>query len=109
MPLVNAMREMGMPPYQCQPPTGYADRGEAWVNTGALLARMNFALALASGRMPGIRPTGLTGEMPQVRGAIVEGVLADDLADSTRTTVARATATPQVVALLLGSPEFQKR
>ena len=32
-----------MPLYGCQPPTGYADRAEAWVNTGALLNRMNFA------------------------------------------------------------------
>src|SRR4029453_4288480 len=32
--------------------TGYADRAEVWVNSGALLARMNFALALASGRYP---------------------------------------------------------
>ena len=44
MPLVQALRELGMPPYQCQPPTGYADRAEAWVNTGALLNRMNFAV-----------------------------------------------------------------
>ena len=36
MPLVQTMRDLGMPPYQCQPPTGYADRAEAWVNTGAL-------------------------------------------------------------------------
>ena len=34
--LVQALRELGMPLYGCQPPTGYADRAEAWVNTGAL-------------------------------------------------------------------------
>src|SRR5439155_24442333 len=50
MPLVQAMRNLGMPPYQCQPPTGYADRAEAWVNTGALLNRMNFAVSLTEGR-----------------------------------------------------------
>ena len=49
MPLVQAVRQLGMPLYMCQPPTGYADRAEAWVNTGALLNRMNFALALSSG------------------------------------------------------------
>ena len=39
-----------MPLYGCQPPTGYADKADAWVNTGALLSRMNFALALTSGQ-----------------------------------------------------------
>ena len=53
-PFVQALRELGMPPYQCQPPTGYADRADAWVNTGALLARMNFAVQLASGRLRGV-------------------------------------------------------
>ena len=37
LPLVQALRDLGMPLYQCQPPTGYADRADAWVNTGALL------------------------------------------------------------------------
>ena len=36
-----------MPLYQCQPPTGYEDTADAWVNTGALVSRMNFALTLA--------------------------------------------------------------
>jgi len=30
-------------------PTGYKDTADAWVNTGALVARMNFALDLAAG------------------------------------------------------------
>ena len=41
---------MGEPLYLCQPPTGYADTAEAWVNAGALLARVNFAVALTEGR-----------------------------------------------------------
>jgi uncharacterized protein (DUF1800 family) len=46
---------MGEPLYQYQAPTGYPDRAEAWVNTGALLERLNFALALAANRIPGTR------------------------------------------------------
>ena len=42
---------MGMPLYQQQPPTGYKDTAEAWVSTGGLLARLNFALDLAAGRV----------------------------------------------------------
>ena len=41
--------------YEAQPPTGYPDRAEAWVNPGRSLARMNFALALTEGRVPGVR------------------------------------------------------
>jgi hypothetical protein len=46
---------MGQPLYGFQTPNGYADVAENWVNTGALLERMNFALALASNRVPGTR------------------------------------------------------
>jgi uncharacterized protein (DUF1800 family) len=46
---------MGEPLYGYQAPTGYPDTAEHWVNTGALLERMNFALALAANRIPGTR------------------------------------------------------
>jgi uncharacterized protein (DUF1800 family) len=111
MPLVQAMRELGMPPYQCQPPTGYADRADAWVNTGALLSRMNFAVALTDGRMRGLRaPTSLVNvPIETARDTIADQVLAGDLSPSTRTTVDKASRPSQAVALLLGSPEFQRR
>ena len=53
-PLVNALRQMGMPLYGCMPPTGYKWDEADWVSTGALVDRMNFALSLASNRLPGI-------------------------------------------------------
>ncbi len=43
---MRAVQQLGMPLYMCQPPTGYADTADAWVNTGALVNRMNFALRL---------------------------------------------------------------
>ncbi|MBD0326838.1 MAG: DUF1800 family protein, partial [Pyrinomonadaceae bacterium] len=46
---------MGEPLYGYQAPTGYPDVAENWVNTGALLERLNFSLALASNRIPGTR------------------------------------------------------
>jgi uncharacterized protein (DUF1800 family) len=111
MPVVQAMRDLGMPPYQCQPPTGYADRADAWVNTGALLNRMSFAVSLTSGRLRGIRSAAAAdAASPDAAGdVIVTGVLAGDLAPSTRATVAKASNAPQALALLLGSPEFQRR
>jgi uncharacterized protein (DUF1800 family) len=46
---------MGEPLYMYQAPTGYPDMAENWVNTGALLERLNYGLALASNRIPGTR------------------------------------------------------
>jgi uncharacterized protein (DUF1800 family) len=46
---------MGQPLYGFQTPNGYPDVAENWVNTGALLERMNFALALVNNRIPGTR------------------------------------------------------
>jgi uncharacterized protein (DUF1800 family) len=46
---------MGQPLYGFQTPNGYSDTAEAWVNTGALLERLNFGLSLASNRIPGTR------------------------------------------------------
>jgi len=46
---------MGEPLYGYQAPTGYPDKAENWVNTGALLERLNFALVLASNRISGTR------------------------------------------------------
>jgi uncharacterized protein (DUF1800 family) len=50
-PLVQQIAQLGQPLYQCQPPTGYKDTADAWVNTGALVGRMNFGLALASNKI----------------------------------------------------------
>ena len=53
LPLTNWVSRMGEPLYLCQPPTGYSDKAEMWVNTGALLNRLNFALAFAGDKMNG--------------------------------------------------------
>ncbi|TDE10544.1 DUF1800 domain-containing protein [Dyadobacter psychrotolerans] len=53
--LYNWITRMGEKMYAYQAPTGFPDRGQYWINTGALLNRMNFGLALASGRIPGIK------------------------------------------------------
>jgi uncharacterized protein (DUF1800 family) len=74
---------MGEPLYQCQPPTGYRETAEEWVNAGSLLNRVNFGLALASGR--------------------IEGVAIETTRLSPGPEGARA------AALLLGSPAFQKQ
>jgi uncharacterized protein (DUF1800 family) len=99
--LVRTVQQMGMPLYQCQPPTGYKDTADAWVNTGALVGRMNFALTLANGKM--------APQLPADPQALVDVLLGGDVSASTQATIAKAGNPSQMIALTLGSPEFQRR
>jgi uncharacterized protein (DUF1800 family) len=68
LPLANALRDMGMPVYGAVPPTGYKWDASDWVSTGALVNRMNFALALAANKLPGIAITWSPQTEPLVAG-----------------------------------------
>ena len=132
--LAREVGKLGAPLYEAQPPTGYPDRAEAWVNTGALLGRMNFALALAQNRVRGARVdvAGILAKTDRTQPAQVldrllavvlhgeasartRAVLAAHLEspEITRTTtydrVAKDTDVEKLAALVLGSPEFQRR
>jgi uncharacterized protein (DUF1800 family) len=95
------LQRMGMPLYLQQPPTGYKDTAEAWVSSSALLARLNFALDLTAGRIPGVEVD--PGRLESLPASFTE---------ATRQTVAKEGGDldpPRVAGLLLGSPEFQRR
>ncbi len=124
---------IGEPLYLCQPPTGYSDKAEAWVNTGALLNRLNFALALAGNRMRGSRVNteqlfGIAGsqDAQKALARAVELFLAGEVTPETRATLEKQLTDPKVLqatlddrvqnldagviaGLVLGSPEFQRR
>jgi uncharacterized protein (DUF1800 family) len=44
---------LGQPIFGHQAPNGWPETGDAWMNAGAILNRINFGLALAGGRIPG--------------------------------------------------------
>jgi hypothetical protein len=48
--LVNTIRTMGMPLYSALPPTGYYITADKWMNTGALVDRLNFAYQLTTSK-----------------------------------------------------------
>ncbi len=132
-PLVQALNRMGMPLYGAQPPTGYSTKADAWVNSAALLNRMNLALALGTGRLPGIRlePELLLGNAPppdvtQILAVLENALLSGDVSRQTHETIEMELNDPQVTGrrlddaprpvktgviagLILGSPEFQRR
>ena len=90
---------MGQPLYGFQTPNGYSDVAENWVNTGALLERMNFALALVSNRIPGTRVDlsrllgeakgGTSIEKQKLLDRFATLILGGELSDKTRQTLLR--------------------
>jgi len=133
LPLAQWVARIGEPLYQCLPPNGYSDRAVTWVSTGALLNRVNFAIALTSNKVRGAQVdinslVGTdVGANPHLALERVETeFLAGQLSDSTRATLEKELEEPRILGaklddpvtqvnvslitgLVLGSPEFQKR
>ena len=131
--LVQWTSRIGQPLYQCEPPTGYSDKADAWVNTGALLSRMNFSLALTASRIRGAQVDidslfgGETGVDPKATlSRAIDVILGGDASPETRATLEKQMEDPQILqatlddkvkdvnvsmiaGLVLGSPEFQRR
>ena len=107
--VVRALAGLGMPPYLCQPPTGYDETADTWVSSGALVNRMNFALAVAGGQMRGIALQPASTNVTTAGDHILRNALASDVSKATLETIARATTVEQAMALALGSPEFQRQ
>jgi uncharacterized protein (DUF1800 family) len=111
--LAAQVRDLGQPLYGAQPPTGYDDVADTWVSAGALLNRMNFAVALAANRIPGVRldPRQVVGSddlAAAQQGAIVRFVQGE-VSETTRRTITSAHDPATVIALTLGAPEFQRK
>ena len=133
MPLVQWVGRIGEPLYQCQPPTGYSDKADAWVNTGALLNRLNYSLALAGNKMRGARTdvASLLGvetsaDPKAALDRAVQVFLGGQAGATTVETLEKQLDNPQVLqaklddahkqvdlgvvaGLVLGAPEFQRR
>jgi uncharacterized protein (DUF1800 family) len=132
MPLVQWVGRIGEPLYQCQPPTGYSDKADAWVNTGALLNRLNFSLTLAGNKVRGARTDvgsllGMDATEPKLAlDRAVQILLGGQAGPTTVETLQKQLDSPQILqaklddsvkkvdlgvvtGLVLGAPEFQRR
>ncbi len=118
--------DLGEPLFACAPPTGYTEVSRSWVSPGALIERLNFALALTEQKVSDVTfdPqsifTGIDLDKPDaVLDRAVAVLLQDHISDATRkvleqTTVpapgANQTINPtKLVALIIGSPDFQRK
>lgn len=84
------LNKMGEPLYGYIAPTGYPDKAEDWVNTGALLERINFSIALASNRIPGTRVNLANLNAPnkqQILDKAVAEILDGEIAPATKATL----------------------
>ena len=106
---------MGEPLYGFQTPNGYSDAAESWVNTGGLLERMNFGLALAGNRVQGtkVNLANASGDQSKVLDEYLKTILAGDISTSTREALTKqlqkSDPATKVVGLILGTPEFQRQ
>jgi uncharacterized protein (DUF1800 family) len=130
LPIARALQQIGEPLYGAQPPTGYSDRADVWINTGALMNRLNFALALAANKLPGVHsdvvsmiPASEAADAAQSVDALAAALIGGDLSEPTRATIKSRiverkapaedpwdnTQLPTIAGLILGSPEFQRQ
>lgn len=112
-PLAMEIAVMGQPLFSCQPPTGYAENSAKWVSASALVSRLNFALTLTQGRVGDVALQQDTFRAAPVD-EMARSLLGGEISPATRSIVAtEAQKSPgdgaRLRALLLGSPEFQRR
>jgi uncharacterized protein (DUF1800 family) len=110
-PLVGWVDRIGEPLYRCQPPTGYKDDAATWVNTGALLTRLNFALTLATNKVRGAS-VDLTsrmgedfgGDPARVMDRAVDVFLGGQISAASRATLEKDSSDPKVLNAKLADP-----
>jgi uncharacterized protein (DUF1800 family) len=112
VPLATQIAQLGQPLYRKIEPTGYSSANSEWVNSAALLARMNFALALTANRVPGV--TVDVSAFHNTAATVGRQLLFHDPTKQTLDSIEKALSqkepTPEMLAgLVLGSPDFQRR
>jgi uncharacterized protein (DUF1800 family) len=109
--LAGRIGDMGQPLYRKLEPTGYPITGKEWVNSAALLGRMNFALDLLQNKIQGVRVD--SDALPHDALSFDRRLLGFEASPQTRSAIERAVSegkSPETAAaLVLGSPEFQRR
>jgi uncharacterized protein (DUF1800 family) len=119
--LARVVARLGQPLYLHVAPDGYPEREAAWVNSGALLDRMNTAVALAAGRLPGVTMAldsiALVADAEQLIAAVNDKILGGMMSENTKAVIRRQIAdvrdpkqaTALAIGLALGGPEFQRQ
>jgi uncharacterized protein (DUF1800 family) len=111
--LANQVERLGEPLYRKQEPTGYSNLNSEWINSAALLSRMNFALQLAQNKLPGVKVD--ASRVSAQPALAAKTLLCRAASPQTQAGIQKALSeqkqkTPGLVAgLVIGSPDFQRR
>jgi uncharacterized protein (DUF1800 family) len=118
--------ELGEPLYACTPPTGYGEDSKKWVSPGALIERLNFALALTQQQISDVQFNAQTilgsvdlDHPEKMLDRAVSVLLNNQVTDATRKVLLKVAVPPsgesqtvnpnKLLALIIGSPEFQRK
>ncbi len=116
--LANQVGTLGEPLYRKLEPTGYSNLNSEWVNSASLLGRMNFALQLAQNHVESVKvDVGRLGSDPN---QVARALMFRPISPQTRASIEKALEESKdnkdnkkgpalVAALIIGSPDFQKR
>jgi len=113
-PLLDTMSQLGMPLFGCLTPDGYKNTEDAWLSPDATARRINFAAALAAGKLPTGAALGPYADLLSSRAARpvdtgrLEEIFGATMMNSTRLAVAEAPPALRTT-LILGSPDFMRR
>ena len=120
--LAQQLNTLGEPLYRKQEPTGFSNNNSEWLNSAALLARMNFALALTNNKVPGVKVDLAKFDAGADPMRVAKALLMTDVSDAARASIAQGiqeqasssgdNKTPPAAlaaGLTLGSPDFQRR
>jgi uncharacterized protein (DUF1800 family) len=111
--LAQKVTDMGEPLYGKLEPSGFKDGAETWLSTANLMARINFAVALAAGQVPGVKintaPFADKGPSAIARELLNRDASPETLAAIDKGTGDKAGTTATTIGLVIGSPEFQRR
>jgi uncharacterized protein (DUF1800 family) len=98
---------LGEPLYGHPAPNGYAETGDSWMNTGAILARINFGLAFGPTHADAFAQLASAPRDKQVD-AVVAALLDGEASPETRHMLLSDTNLAGMVGSALGTPEFQR-
>ncbi len=88
---------MGEPLYRKVEPTGYSLKNADWLNSAALLGRMNFALALVSNRVPGIKVDLTPFQNASDPNAVAHALLMTDLSENAKKAIQMGVDNPEIL------------
>jgi uncharacterized protein (DUF1800 family) len=96
--VMGSLQQLGQVPFAAPSPAGWSDEASSWIGPEAALLRVDWALAFGARVAPKVDPS-----------ALLASTIASVASKATQFHVEHAPSVAEAVALLIASPEFQRR